>query len=1040
MTHPLSENGDNYFTWRRNFLNALHSKNKASFVNGAIKKPDANSSDFQPWMQCNALVLSWLTNALAKELQDHVVHAETTQELWQDLEERFTQGVAPRVYELKRAIALLQQEKSSISSYYGNLKAVWGELQGLSPVPVCTCGCVCGAARKMQDMREEEKVFDFLMGLDEAYTTVRSQILSVSPLPNLGRAYAIAAQEEKQRLVAANRTPNIAEAAALLSKKSEIPSKKNHDGGRVQFPPCMHCGKTNHSKEFCYKVVGYPTDWRQPGRRSNKQDKQYNGDKLQSGGSSGAALATTANDSGITIPGLTSEQYQQLLTLLSGQNTASGNPSANMAVSNFSGKTKDAWVIDTGATHHITHDIDSLSNVVSCPDMPPVQISNGDTVGVNALGRITLSKRLILEQVLGISNFCFNLLSVSKLTRDLNCSLTFWSGFFVIQDLHSRKLIGVGREQNGLYYLEPMKGGKALMTKHSGTASLWHRRLGHLPMNRIPLVPSLSISDCDKTFACDACYKAKQTRSPFPISTNKTMHAFDLLHCDIWGPYKTASYSGSHYFLTIVDDFSRATWVFLMKYKSDTKTYLLQFFHWVNTQFDSQIKIIRTDNGSEFIHKDLMSYYSDHGMEHQTSCVYTPQQNGIVERKHRHLLEVARALMFQANLPISFWGESILTAAYLINRMPLSVLQDRTPHEVLLGKTPMYDHLRTFGCLCYGHVNGKPRDKFAARAKPGVFVGYPHNTKGYKVYDLESKGIYVSRDVDFLEDIFPFAQIPVGDSIDQTQMTSRSPFTQVELIHDTYEPHQTFSDSQNSTMIEGLGSKSTGDDHEASSSIPNDSLEQNSNPIATLPPAVLPNKRHRQVSRLLSGYNYTLPPSLAPTDSQSLSTTPSANSTVYPLSHFISYSKFSPDHTVFLSAISSTDEPKSFSQAVRYTHWREAVAKEITALEANHTWTLQPLPPGKRAIDSKWVYKIKYQPDGSIERYKARLVAKGFTQIEGVDFHETFAPVTKLVTIRCLLAVASIKHCEIHQLDVNNAFLHGDLEEEVYMKIPQGVC
>ena len=114
------------------------------------------------------------------------------------------------------------------------------------------------------------------------------------------------------------------------------------------------------------------------------------------------------------------------------------------------------------------------------------------------------------------------------------------------------------------------------------------------------------------------------------------------------------------------------------------------------------------------------------------------------------------------------------------------------------------------------------------------------------------------------------------------------------------------------------------------------------------------------------------------------------------------------------------------------------MAKEISALEANDTWTLQPLPPGKRAIDSKWVYKVKYHPDGSIERYKARLVAKGYTQIEGVDFHETFAPVAKLVTVRCLLAIAAARNWELHQLDVNNAFLHGDLEEDVYMKIPQG--
>ncbi|GJT82790.1 putative RNA-directed DNA polymerase [Tanacetum coccineum] len=127
-----------------------------------------------------------------------------------------------------------------------------------------------------------------------------------------------------------------------------------------------------------------------------------------------------------------------------------------------------------------------------------------------------------------------------------------------------------------------------------------------------------------------------------------------------------------------------------------------------------------------------------------------------------------------------------------------------------------------------------------------------------------------------------------------------------------------------------------------------------------------------------------------------------------------------------------------FQQAVKDVKWIEAMKQEIQALEENKTWTLEELPKGKRAIDSKWVYKIKYKPNGDVERYKARLVAKGCTQMEGVDFHETFAPVAKLVTVRTLLTVAVKRNWHIHQLDVNNAFLHGDLNEDVYMKLPEG--
>ncbi|KAK3008777.1 hypothetical protein RJ639_015227 [Escallonia herrerae] len=168
VTQPLSENGENYFTWRRNMLTALQSKNKAGFVDGLIAKPDVRSRDFQSWIQCNAVVKSWIVNSLSRELQTGAAHADTASEIWCDFDERFTQGIALRVYDLKRSIALLQQEKSAISTYYGKLKGVWNELHNLRPIPVCTCG----AGKKMQEMREEEKVFDFLMGLDDTYKTV----------------------------------------------------------------------------------------------------------------------------------------------------------------------------------------------------------------------------------------------------------------------------------------------------------------------------------------------------------------------------------------------------------------------------------------------------------------------------------------------------------------------------------------------------------------------------------------------------------------------------------------------------------------------------------------------------------------------------------------------------------------------------------------------------------------------------------------------------------------------------------------------------
>ena len=193
-----------------------------------------------------------------------------------------------------------------------------------------------------------------------------------------------------------------------------------------------------------------------------------------------------------------------------------------------------------------------------------------------------------------------------------------------------------------------------------------------------------------------------------------------------------------------------------MRDKGETGKLVRNFMAFVKNQFGKNVKIIHSDNGAEFISNPMKQFYAENGIIHQTSCVDTAQQNGRLERKHRHVLNVGRALRFHASLPLKFWGECVLTAAYLINRTPTKILQGKTPYECLFGIRPSYDNFRIFGCLYYAQVRQKPKEKFAARSRRCMFIGYPFGKKGWKLYDLESKEIFVSRDVIFYEDIFPF--------------------------------------------------------------------------------------------------------------------------------------------------------------------------------------------------------------------------------------------------------------------------------------------
>ncbi|KAJ3684366.1 hypothetical protein LUZ61_013530 [Rhynchospora tenuis] len=466
--------------------------------------------------------------------------------------------------------------------------------------------------------------------------------------------------------------------------------------------------------------------------------------------------------------------------------------------------------------------------------------------------------------------------------------------------------------------------------------------------------------------------------------------------------------------------------------------------------------------------------------------------NGRVERKHRHILNVARALRFQANLPLEFWGECVLSAAYLINRTPTQVLSNKTPYEVLFGKPPSYAAVRNFGCLCY--IKSRTSDKFESRSRKCAFVGYPYGKKGWKVFDLETQEFIISRDVVFCEDVYPFSNMASesapasglsGQNAPRVGQSDDASFIQLATHRRTVDEHllddelveargsaHVFDDSEStdnqSASTSGQSAPASGPSAPASfgesapasfgesaptsgPSAPASSGESAppsgpsapvssgesalaSGPSASASSQSAPRRSRHPPARLQDYICYTAKcdPSCAHPTSTAASGTP------YPIAHYVNCDKFSAAHRQFLAAVTAKKEPEHFGEAMKDSNWRKAMQTEIEALEHNNTWSIEDLPSNKKAIGCKWVYRIKYNSDGSVERYKARLVVLGNRQVEGIDFKETFAPVAKMVSVRTFLAVAVARGWELHQMDVHNAFLHGDLHEEVYMRLPPG--
>ncbi|KAJ1697014.1 hypothetical protein LUZ63_005526 [Rhynchospora breviuscula] len=678
------------------------------------------------------------------------------------------------------------------------------------------------------------------------------------------------------------------------------------------------------------------------------------------------------------------------------------------------------WIIDNGVSHHMTGNYGCIDDI--CDIKPTiVSLPNGEQIVAKHEGSVVLNEGL---------------------------------------DHNTRMLIGVGEQRDGVYYFHQVASAKVFHMHGKESYELWHQRMGH-PSKQVTslLTGNTNISED----VCEICVRAKQTREVFPISLNKTSEPFELIHCDIWGAYRVASHSGAHYFLTIVDDFSRAVWVYLMAEKSETGDLLRFFCKMVQTQFNKSIKCIRSDNGLEFKSGPMKNFYSECGILHQTSCVATPQQNGRVERKHRHILNMARALKFQSHLPIEFWGECVLIAAFIINRTLTPSWKNKTPYEVLFDKPPLYGAVRVFGCLCY--IKSRTSDKFKSRSRKCVFVGYHFGQKGWRVYDLETNEFVVSRDVIFCENDFPFAQMGVDKTIsDSSQVTMHSYDDEafaMELQNYDASGESTVASGQSagapeqSAVASGQSAVASGQSACASGqSAPEQSVgaspEQSvgaSGQSAVASGQSVPEHNAGASDQNARSQRSRKPPAhlqdyicytafCHPFKAQS--TTVDSSGSLYPIAHYVNCNNFSAAHRNFLAAATAGKESRYFGEAMNYKHWRDAMHAEIDALERNETWTIEDLPPKKKAIGCKWVYRIKYNSDGSIERYKARLVVMGNRQVEGIDFNETFALVAKMTTVRTLLGVAVAKGWELHQMDVHNAFLHGDLNEEVYIHLPSG--
>lgn len=473
---------------------------------------------------------------------------------------------------------------------------------------------------------------------------------------------------------------------------------------------------------------------------------------------------------------------------------------------------------------------------------------------------------------------------------------------------------------------------------------------------------------------CEICCEGKQSRLPFSTGTQAT-EILQVVTSDICGPMEQLSIGGARYFLLFIDAFSRMTFIYFLKAKSEALSYFKEFKSMVENYKNKKIKILRTDNGLEYCNRDFENFLKSAGIVHQKTNPYTPEQNGTSERSNRTIVERARCLLFEADLEKKFWAEAANHAVYLKNRSVASGLE-KTPYEIWTGRKPNLTNLRVFGSPVMVHIPKEKRTKWDRKSKKHILVGYSENIKGYRIYDPTKNTVTTSRDVVILEQ--KTKQDTATVCIENTDSVGELLEESVVKLESTEQ-----SSSSESEYLDVKNQKYSDDASNRAVNSPE------------IPTEVKQKRQRKKPER----YGY-------------------AN---------ICTNYIGDDNMTYAEAISGPEKQQ----------WMQAMAEELQSFADNDVWDVVDSPDNVSVVQCKWVLKKKLDCDNKV-RYRARLVAKGFTQKAGVDYQETFSPVIRHSTLRLLFALSVQLDMDITHLDVTTAFLNGCLKESIYMHLPEG--
>ena len=691
---------------------------------------------------------------------------------------------------------------------------------------------------------------------------------------------------------------------------------------------------------------------------------------------------------------------------------ARATPSTGFARTELTAKQQGRLLLDSGATHHIVNVVDPLFDCKPS-EVRDVVVGDGTSLKVLCEGKVSLSGgpdgTVTLTQVLCVPEMGCNVISVPTLA-DKGCDVSIGQASATVTGPAGRVLLVAPRAGRCYEINASMKSsaqdtyGAAFVADAS--TELIHKRWAHPGKEVTEKIAKEQGVSTPKMQDCVVCAGAKLTRGPFPPSVSKAVKPLELVHSDLMGPFPTLSVGGARYVLTILDDASRYSAICCIKSKADVPDMLIKTLVEWQTQTDSRLKVLRTDNGTEYKGK-LHKWCADHGVIHQLSAEYTPEQNGRIERLHRTLKEKARAMLLQHDLPPPFWAAAFDTACYLRNRLPVHG-QESVPYEAFFRKNAGdHNDIRVFGCLCYMHIPQAKRrrpyvrdNKVSAVAKPGIFTGYEANSKAWRVYVWENNKFvsYKSRNVRFFEDIRPTAVL-------ECMRAGSVPYVSTDFLYESeddvegFEPEgseaaQTLAGAEalqsSETVLEGLDTvqDTQGED---------------------------PGSAEQETDGSVAGQAAHTAPETDSEGDANVDTDAGAGGGRYPIRDRRAPERY--HYTAYMNMVEwkPNERPRSLRAALAgkdgelWEKARVSEANSLIKLRVYDTWDISQVPEGKKIIPTQALCDIREDEKGKIVKYKVRLVVVGCRQIAGVDYDESqlHAPTALQASVRTLLAYAA---------------------------------